>query len=78
MLHIEAVKALTSDCSGHIDPRVEQFGDNPTGAIKLIASKVRFSAMPAFSRLRLIWQYWRQVFQCRFSLRMNCLLCNAE
>ena len=36
-----------------------------------MANKMRFPAMPAITRIRLIWQNWRQIFQCRFSLRMN-------
>lgn len=37
-------------CSGHIDRRSERYGDNRAGMIKLMASKVRFLAMPASAR----------------------------
>ena len=39
--------------------------------VKLMASKVRFLATPAFARIRLIWQDWQQIFQSRISLRTN-------
>lgn len=36
-----------------------------------MAGKVRFSTMPVFFRIRSIWQYYRQVFHCRFSFKKN-------
>ena len=57
--------------SGHIDRRVERCGDNPAGVIKMMACKVGFLSMSAIARIRLIWQDWRQIFQCRISFRMN-------
>ena len=44
-----------ANCSAHIDPRSERCGHNFAGVIKLMASKVRFLAMPAIARIRLIW-----------------------
>ena len=58
-------------CSGHIDPRVELYRDNPAGVIKLMAINVLFLAMPAIARIRLIRHTLRQIFQYSISLRMN-------
>ena len=44
---------------------------NPAGVIKLMANKLRFPAMPAFARIRLIWKNWGKMFQCRIGLRFN-------
>ena len=47
---------MLATCSGHIDRRGERCGDNPASVVKVIARKVRFLAMPAIARIRLIWQ----------------------
>ena len=38
---------------------------NPAWVIKLMSGKVRFLAVSAIARIRLIWQNWRQISQCR-------------
>ena len=53
-------------CVGHIDRSGEGFGDNAAGVVKSMASNVRFLAMPAIARIRLIWQNWRQIFRSPF------------
>jgi hypothetical protein len=45
--------------------------DDPAGAVKLMASKVRFLANLVIARIRLIWQKWRQIYRRRNSLRTN-------
>ena len=62
---IGATLSLAPNYSGHIDPRVERYRDNPAGVFKLTAIQVHFLAMSEIARIRLIWRNWRQRFHRR-------------